>query len=213
MKTRVTNLLGIRCPVIQGGMAWVADYHLAAAVSEAGGLGMIGAGGASGEWVRAQIREVKKRTDRPFGVNLMLMNPEADLIAKILEEERVPVVTTGAGNPEKYMAMWKEAGVKVIPLESRGDQSDPGDRIGGNGKTYGTGWRRCRRRGGHGSRGAYRREYDDGSCPADRGCSDDPGDRCRRYCRRTYYGGGIDARSRGSTDGNCVYRNERGGSP
>ena len=80
MKTRVTNLLGIRCPVIQGGMAWVADYHLAAAVSEAGGLGMIGAGGASGEWVREQIREVKKRTDRPFGVNLMLMNPEADVI-------------------------------------------------------------------------------------------------------------------------------------
>ena len=116
MKTRVTNLLGIRCPVIQGGMAWVADYHLASAVSEAGGLGMIGGGGASGEWVRAQIREVKKRTDRPFGVNLMLMNPEADLIAKILEEERVPVVTTGAGNPEKYMAMWKEAGVKVIPV-------------------------------------------------------------------------------------------------
>ena len=116
MKTRVTNLLGIRCPVIQGGMAWVADYHLAAAVSEAGGLGMIGAGGASGEWVRAQIREVKKRTDRPFGVNLMLMNPEADLIAKILEEERVPVVTTGAGSPEKYMKRWKAAGIKVIPV-------------------------------------------------------------------------------------------------
>ena len=116
MKTRVTNLLGIRCPVIQGGMAWVADYHLAAAVSEAGGLGMIGAGGASGEWVRAQIREVKKRTDRPFGVNLMLMNPEADLIAKILEEERVPVVTTGAGSPEKYMKCWKAAGIKVIPV-------------------------------------------------------------------------------------------------
>lgn len=116
MKTRVTNLLGIRCPVIQGGMAWVADYHLAAAVSEAGGLGMIGAGGASGEWVRAQIREVKKRTDRPFGVNLMLMNPEADLIAKILEEERVPVVTTGAGSPEKYMKRWKDAGIKVIPV-------------------------------------------------------------------------------------------------
>ena len=116
MKTRVTNLLGIRCPVIQGGMAWVADYHLAAAVSEAGGLGMIGAGGASGEWVREQIREVKKRTDRPFGVNLMLMNPEADVIAKILAEEQVPVVTTGAGSPEKYMKQWKAAGIKVIPV-------------------------------------------------------------------------------------------------
>ncbi len=116
MKTEVTKLLGIEYPIIQGGMAWVAEHHLAAAVSEAGGLGIIGAGGAPASWVREQIREAKKITEKPFGVNLMLMNPEADEIAKIIAEEGVQVVTTGAGNPEKYMAMWKEAGVKVIPV-------------------------------------------------------------------------------------------------
>ena len=96
MRTEITELLGIQYPIIQGGMAWVAEYHLAAAVSEAGGLGIIGAAAAPGEWVREQIREVKKRTDRPFGVNLMLMNPEADQIAKVLVEEGVAVVRTGA---------------------------------------------------------------------------------------------------------------------
>lgn len=93
----------------------MADYHLAAAVSNAGGLGLIGSGGAPAEWVREQVREAKKLTDQPFGVNLMLMNPEADQIAKVLVEEGVAVVTTGAGSPEKYMSMWKEAGMKVIP--------------------------------------------------------------------------------------------------
>lgn len=116
MKTRVTSLLGIEYPIIQGGMAWVAEYHLAAAVSEAGGLGIIGAGGAPASWVREQIQEVKKRTKKPFGVNLMLMNPEADEIAKVIAQEGVRVVTTGAGNPEKYMQMWKDANVKVIPV-------------------------------------------------------------------------------------------------
>ncbi|MCM1535902.1 MAG: enoyl-[acyl-carrier-protein] reductase FabK, partial [Clostridium sp.] len=116
MKTEITKLLGIEYPIIQGGMAWVAEYHLAAAVSEAGGLGIIGSGGAPASWVREQIREVKKRTDAPFGVNLMLMNPEAEEIAKVLVEEGVRVVTTGAGSPEKYMKMWKEADVKVIPV-------------------------------------------------------------------------------------------------
>ena len=116
MKTRVTELLGIEYPVIQGGMAWVGTYELASAVSQAGGLGIIGAGGAPAEWVREQIHAIKERTDKPFGVNLMLMNPEADEIAKIIAEEHVKVVTTGAGNPSKYIAMWKEAGVKVIPV-------------------------------------------------------------------------------------------------
>ena len=116
MKTEITELLGIRYPIIQGGMAWVADYHLAAAVSNAGGLGLIGSGGAPAEWVREQVREAKKLTDQPFGVNLMLMNPEADQIAKVLVEEGVAVVTTGAGSPEKYMKMWKEAGILVIPV-------------------------------------------------------------------------------------------------
>jgi len=116
MKTRITELLGIEYPVIQGGMAWVAEYHLASAVSEAGGLGIIGAGGAPAEFVREQIRKVKEVTEKPCGVNIMLMNPEADRIARVVVEEGVKVVTTGAGNPGKYMAMWKEAGVKVIPV-------------------------------------------------------------------------------------------------
>lgn len=116
MKTKVTELLGIEYPIIQGGMAWVAEYHLAAAASEAGGLGIIGAGGAPAEFVREQIQKAKELTNKPFGVNVMLMNPEADAIAKVIVEEGVKVVTTGAGNPGKYMAMWKEAGVKVIPV-------------------------------------------------------------------------------------------------
>lgn len=116
MKTRITELLEIEYPVIQGGMAWVADYHLAAAVSGAGGLGIIGAGGAPAEFVREQIRKTREITDKPFGVNIMLMNPEADAIARIVAEEGVSVVTTGAGNPGKYMKEWKEKGVKVIPV-------------------------------------------------------------------------------------------------
>ena len=116
MKTRVTELLNIEYPVIQGGMSWVAEYHLASAVSEAGGLGLIAAGGAPVEWIREQIRECKKLTNKPFGVNIMLMHPQADEIAKVMVEEGVQVVTTGAGNPAKYMAMWKEAGIKVIPV-------------------------------------------------------------------------------------------------
>ena len=116
MKTRVTELLGIEYPIIQGGMAWVATHELASAVSNAGGLGIIGAGGAPASWVKEQILACKKETDKPFGVNLMLMNPEADEIAKIIAEEKVKVVTTGAGNPSKYIKMWKEAGVIVIPV-------------------------------------------------------------------------------------------------
>lgn len=116
MKTRITELLGIEHPIIQGGMAWVAEYHLAAAVSSAGGLGIIGAASAPPEIVREQIREVKKLTDRPFGVNVMLMNPNAAEVAKVVVEEGVPVVTTGAGNPGRFLPMWKEAGVKVIPV-------------------------------------------------------------------------------------------------
>ncbi len=116
MKTEVTELLGIEYPIIQGGMAWVAEYHLAAGVSNAGGLGLIGAASAPAEWVREQIRSARKLTDRPFGVNIMLMSPYADEVAKVIAEEGVKVVTTGAGSPEKYMQMWKEAGVKVIPV-------------------------------------------------------------------------------------------------
>ena len=116
MKTRITELLGVEYPIIQGGMAWVAEQHLAAAVSEAGGLGLIGGANAPGEVVRDEIRKARKLTDKPFGVNVMLMSPYADDVAKVIVEEGIKVVTTGAGNPEKYMDIWKAAGVKVIPV-------------------------------------------------------------------------------------------------
>ncbi len=116
MKTEITKLLGITYPILQGGMAWVAEYHLAAAVSEAGGFGIIGAASAPPEAVREQIRKVKERTDRPFGVNVMLMNPNAPEVARVVVEEGVTAVTTGAGNPAAYIGMWKEAGIKVIPV-------------------------------------------------------------------------------------------------
>ena len=116
MKTLVSELLKIKYPVIQGGMAWVAEYHLAAAVSNAGGLGLIGAASAPPEVVREQILEAKKLTDKPFGVNIMLLNPNAPEVAKIVIEEGVKVVTTGAGSPAKYMDAWKAAGIVVIPV-------------------------------------------------------------------------------------------------
>ncbi len=116
MKTEITELLGIRYPILQGGMAWVAEYHLAAAVSNAGGFGIIGAASAPPEVVREQIRKVKELTDKPFGVNVMLMNPNAPEVAKVVVEEGVKAVTTGAGNPAAFMNMWKDAGIKVIPV-------------------------------------------------------------------------------------------------
>lgn len=116
MKTRITELLGIEYPIIQGGMAWVAEHNLAAAVSEAGGLGLIGGANAPGEVVREEIRKAREITKKPFGVNVMLMSPHADDVARVVVEEGVKVVTTGAGNPEKYMEMWKNAGIKVIPV-------------------------------------------------------------------------------------------------
>lgn len=116
MQTEITKLLGIEYPIIQGGMAWVAEHHLAAAVSEAGGLGLIGGANAPAEVVRNEIREARKLTSKPFGVNVMLMSPHAEDIAKVVVEEGIKVVTTGAGSPEKYMKMWKEAGIVVIPV-------------------------------------------------------------------------------------------------
>lgn len=116
MKTEITELLGIEEPIIQGGMAWVAEYHLAAAVSEAGGFGIIGAASAPPEVVREQIHKVRELTDKPFGVNVMLMSPSAPEVAKVVAEEKVKAVTTGAGNPAAYMEMWKDAGIRVIPV-------------------------------------------------------------------------------------------------
>lgn len=117
MKTRVTEMLGIEFPIIQGGMAWVAEHHLAAAVSEAGGLGLIGGANAPGEVVRDEIRKARELTKKPFGVNVMLMSPHAEDVAKVVVEEGIKVVTTGAGIiPANYMSMWKNAGIKVIPV-------------------------------------------------------------------------------------------------
>lgn len=116
MKTRVTELLGIEYPVIQGGMAWVADANLAAHVSKAGGIGFIGAANAPAEWVREQIREARKITDKPVGVNVMLLSEHVEKVAQVVAEEKVAAVTTGAGNPAKYMKLWKDAGIKVIPV-------------------------------------------------------------------------------------------------
>ena len=116
LKTPLCDLLGIEKPVFQGGMAWIADASLASAVSEAGGLGIIAAMNADANWLRDQIHELRARTDKPFGVNVMLMSPFADEVARVVIDERVPVVVTGAGNPTKYMKAWNEAGIKVIPV-------------------------------------------------------------------------------------------------
>lgn len=112
----IAEMLGIDYPVFQGGMAWIADANLAAAVSEAGGLGIIAAGNADADYVRTQIRRAKELTDKPFGVNIMLLSPFADEVAQVVADEKVSVVTTGAGNPSKYMKLWSEAGIKVIPV-------------------------------------------------------------------------------------------------
>lgn len=114
--TQICELIGIKYPVFQGGMAWIADGKLAAAVSNGGGLGIIAAGNAPADFVRQEIKIAKSLTDKPFGVNIMLMSPFADEVAAVAAEEKVAVVTTGAGNPSKYMKMWLEAGIKVIPV-------------------------------------------------------------------------------------------------
>lgn len=116
MKTKITELLGIEYPIIQGGMAWVAESHLAAAVSAAGGFGILGSATAPAEVVRGWIKEVKETTDKPFGVNIMLMSPYAEEVAHLAAEEKVAAVTTGAGNPGKFVKLWKDAGVKVMPV-------------------------------------------------------------------------------------------------
>lgn len=116
LKTSLCTMLGIEAPVFQGGMAWIADASLASAVSEAGGLGIIAAMNADAAWLRDQIHQLRETTDRPFGVNVMLMSPHVDEVAQVVIEERVPVVVTGAGNPSKYMKAWIEAGIKVIPV-------------------------------------------------------------------------------------------------
>lgn len=116
LRTPLCDLLGIDAPVFQGGMAWIADASLASAVSEAGGLGIIAAMNANADWLRDQIHQLREKTDKPFGVNVMLMSPFADEVAQVVIDEKVPVVVTGAGNPTKYMKAWRAAGIKVIPV-------------------------------------------------------------------------------------------------
>ena len=114
--TPICEMLGIQYPIFQGGMAWVADASLASAVSNAGGLGIIAAMNSNGEQLRAEIRKCREMTDKPFGVNIMLMSPFVEETAKVVIEEKVPVITTGAGNPSRYMEGWLAAGIKVIPV-------------------------------------------------------------------------------------------------
>jgi len=116
IKSPLCELLEIEYPIFQGGMAWISDAVLAAAVSNAGGLGIIAAGNAPASFVSEQINKAKTLTDKPFGVNIMLMSPFAEDVAQVVVDEKVPVITTGAGNPSKFMKMWSDAGIKVIPL-------------------------------------------------------------------------------------------------
>ena len=116
LRSKLCSLLGIEYPIFQGGMAWIADGKLAAAVSNGGGLGIVAAGNAPADYVRQQIRIAAAETGKPFGVNIMLMSPFADAVAQVVAEEKVAVVTTGAGNPAKYMSLWKDAGIQVIPV-------------------------------------------------------------------------------------------------
>lgn len=130
MKTRITELLGIDAPILQGAMARIADASLAAAVSEAGGLGIIACGGASLEWIEAQVAEARERTSKPIGANVMLMDPQAAEVAQLLADLRVDVITTGAGSPVDYLPLWKEAGIKVIPVIATTAQARRMERLG-----------------------------------------------------------------------------------
>ena len=198
MKTKVTDLLDIQYPIIQGGMAWVAEHHLAAAVSEAGGFGIIGAANAPAQWVREQIRLAKEKTDKPFGVNVMLMSPYADEVAQVIAEEGVKAVTTGAGNPEKYMEMWKKAGIRVIPVVASVALAKRMERCGADAVVA----EGCES-GGH-----VRDNHHGTGAPGSR-WSTDSGDCSRRYRRRPWDRSSIYAGSTGSTDGNLFCSNNR----
>ena len=185
MKTRVTELLGIRYPIIQGGMAWVAENHLAAAVSEAGGFGLLGAASAPAEVIRREIRAVKAQTDRPFGVNIMLLSPYAEEVAHVVVEEGVTAVTTGAGSPEKYMKLWKDAGIKVIPVVASVALAKRMERCGADAVVA-----EGMESGGH-----------IGAAAPGGGCCGDSGDWSRRNCRWKRCSGSLCAGCGGRADG------------
>lgn len=130
IRTPICDLVGIEYPIFQGGMAWIADASLAAGVSNAGGLGIISAMNADADWLRGEIKKAKELTDAPFGVNIMLMSPYADEVAEVVCEEKVKVVTTGAGNPSKYMKKWNECGIKVIPVVASSALAKLAERLG-----------------------------------------------------------------------------------
>ncbi len=116
IKSNLCELFGVEYPILQGGMAWIADASLASAVSNGGGLGIVSAMNADAGWVRSEIRKTKEMTDKPFGVNIMLLSPFAEEVARVVIEEKVALVTTGAGNPSKYIPAWREAGIQVVPV-------------------------------------------------------------------------------------------------
>lgn len=130
LETRVNNLLYSKYPIIQGGMAWVADSNLVAAVSNAGGVGIIGAGNLPKQKIKEEIFFTRRKTNNPFGVNIMLLSPHADDIAKVVVEERIKIVTTGAGNAKKYMKFWKEHGIKVLSVVASVSQAKLAERSG-----------------------------------------------------------------------------------
>ena len=191
MKTRITELLGIEVPVVQGAMARIADASLAGAVSEAGGLGIIACGGAPLSWVEGQVRIARSMTDKPIGANVMLMDPNAAELAKLLADLRVDVVTTGAGSPANFMQMWKDAGIK-------GGARGGLERACG---AHGTPWRGRRGGRGHGGRRAHRRADHDGARPGRVRRRVHPRHRRRRHRRRARRGGRLRARCRGRAGG------------
>ena len=181
MNTRITELLGIEAPIIQGAMARIADASLAGAVSAAGGLGIIACGGAPLEWVEQQVAAARKITDKPIGANVMLMDPNAAELARLLVDLKIDVVTTGAGSPANYMDMWKEAGIKVVPVVATTALAKRMERLGADAVVAeGT------ESGGHVGRGVH------------------PRHRGGRHCRRPRHGGRVRAGRRGRADGHAL---------
>ena len=190
-------MIGIKYPIFQGGMAWIADANLAAAVSNGGGLGIISAMNADAEYLRGQIVRARELTDEPFGVNIMLMSPFADEVAQIAAEEKVKVITTGAGNPTKYMKLWKDAGITVVPVVASCAMAKMVERAG---RGY---------RGGAGIRRTHRRALHHGDGSAGRGCRFDSRACRRRNRRRTRSCGIVHARSSRSSARNTFPRRAR----
>ena len=203
METRITKLLGIKYPIFQGGMAWIAESTLAAAVSNAGGVGIIAGGSAPIDYLRDQIRRAKSLTDKPFGVNIMLMSPNAEDLAQLVIDEKVPMITTGAGNPGKFMEAWNNAGIKVIPVVPSVALAKRMERSGASAViAEGT------ESGGHIGENTTMclvpQVVDAVSIPVIAACGRHSGHRCRRYRRRQRNCRQLYARRRGRTGRNKI---------